>query len=149
MYPHFIEVHAHQLNDKLVSINIDHIIGFCGTSRDTGIITTEDERVGQTETTETYDELKALIESSGALINMGDPRLDTKRSLTMADLKDMVGQPVWDSNTGVWLLVYDGDWMYSGDPDRVCVRMVNRYGCKDIWLSEKDLIARPLYRMKR
>ena len=92
--------------------------------------------------------VKKLIEDAGALINKGDPRIDTQYRLTMQDLQGMIGEPVWNSNTNTWLLVYDGDWAYAPDPDRVCVRVVNRYGCKDIWLSEEDLIAKPLYRMK-
>lgn len=147
MYPHFIEV-SRSFEDEnwKCAVNIDHIV-FIEDHTIMPTITDEDEH-NIIWVNETYDELKKLIEDAGALINKGDTRIDTQRRLTMQDLQGMVGEPVWSSNTNTWLLVYDGDWTYSGDPDRVCVRVVNRYGCKDIWLSEEDLIAKPLYRMK-
>lgn len=38
-------------------------------------------------------------------IKKADPRLDTDHPLTMEDLKTMVGEPVWNSNSGKWGLV--------------------------------------------
>jgi len=140
MYPHFIEVHAHQLNDKLVSINIDHIIGFCGTSRGTGIITATDERIQQTETKESYDELKQLIEGAGALINKGDPRIDTEHRLTMEQIRKLLGEPVWNSNLGSWALVH----YYDPDTDRI--QLLNSAG-KIYVMDEEELVRYPLYRM--
>ena len=147
MYPHFIEVTCelgddeHRTIEKRL-INVDSIVVVSDNVIDCG-------KDGTWYAEESYDELKELIRSAGCHIEKGDPRLDQTKPLTMNDLKDMVGQPVWDSNTDTWLLVYEGDWTYTPDPDRVCVRVVNRYGCNKIWLSEKDLIAKPLYRMKR
>ena len=147
MYPHFVEIHPKNCEtqsgwtDSGVLVNVDHIIEI----GEQYVNTTDDLYCVH----ETYDELKELIRSAGCHIEKGDPRLDQTKPLTMDELKDMVGQPVWDSNTDTWLLVYEGDWTYTPDPDRVCVRVVNRYGCNKIWLSEKDLIAKPLYRMKR
>ena len=148
MYPHFIEVHDIRKPEDAMLINIKaikHI--YFEPETNSGAISLVDKVFVPTK--ESYDELKELIRSVGCHIEKGDPRIDQSRPLTMTDLKDMVGQPVWDSNTDTWLLVYEGDWTYTPDPDRVCVRVVNRYGCNKIWLSEKDLIAKPLYRMKR
>ena len=56
-------------------------------------------------TVESYDDIKQLIHDSGILIHRADPRLDETHSLTMEDLKEMIGEPVWNSNTGKWTLV--------------------------------------------
>ena len=143
MYPHYIEVHD-KGNREPFLVNVDNII----TIGMQGLILAGIPDDIALATDESYEELKDLIISAGCHIEKADPRLDITLHLTMDDLQGMVGEPVWSSNTNTWLLVYDGDWTYSGDPDRVCVRVVNRYGCKDIWLSEEDLIAKPLYRMK-
>ena len=148
MYPHFIEVtRSKDFEDWKSLVNIDQIIFL---EDYTVWVTHSDcnENPGMISVEETYEELKDLIISAGCHIEKADPRLDITHHLTMEELRNMVGEPVWNSNTNTWLLVYDGDWGYEPDPDRVCVRVVNRYGCKDIWLSEEDLIAKPLYRMK-
>lgn len=148
MYPHFIEVHDIEEGYPIL-MNIDSIANAITVKYECGTGTAINCRdCGGQVTKESYDEVKKLIEDVGALIIKGDTRIDTQHRLTMQDLQGMVGEPVWNSNTNTWLLVYDGDWGYGPDPDRVCVRVVNRYGCKDIWLSEEDLIAKPLYRMK-
>ena len=158
-YPRFIEVHTpengngdYAQKNSRTCINVDSICMFYpDPTEEQGCLMSFIGSDGGSyqDVSESYEELKALISNAGASINKGDPRLDQTKPLTIDELKDMVGQPVWDSNTDTWLLVYEGDWTYTPDPDRVCVRVVNRYGCNKIWLSEKDLIAKPLYRMKR
>ena len=146
-YPHFIQV-TNGVLEALV--NIDQIKFVC--PHPAFLANAEIHFADRTDqpmiTEESYEDVEKLIRDSGSSITRPDPRIDTQHRLTMQDLQEMIGEPVWNSNTNTWLLVYDGDWGYGPDPDRVCVRVVNRYGCKDIWLSEEDLIAKPLYRMK-
>lgn len=140
MYPHFIEIHAREDGAKLM-INIDNIIGLGGPTHDHIAIRMSDN--SRWVPRETYDEVKRLIESSGALIQMGDPRLDTSKPLTWNDLKGLIGQPIWDSNKNVWYLVRtmaedeDSQWWEFTDP----------IGNTAI-AYENSLIKCPLYRMK-
>lgn len=142
MYPKFIELHAVDLNEKPFSINVAHIMGFSDTKDGYGLVTAGGKDVTQMITTESYDELKALIEDIGCLIKKADPRLDTEHPLTMDDLSHMVGEPVWNSNTDKWLLVEEVSRSYAK------CKTVN-----DVYLyynySAADLISKPLYRMRR
>ena len=132
----FIELHAK--DDKaLLSINIENIVGF-GVDDGAVVIRTIDK--GGWFIAESYDELKALITDCGCLIHKADPRLDMTHPLTLDDLRDMVGEPVWNSNIDVWMLVKD----------------VSDTWVKMLWTSgniseytEDELIAYPVYRMRR
>ena len=92
------------------------------------------------QTKESYDELKALITESGCLIHKADPRLDMTHPLTMDDLKDMSGEPVWNSNLNVWLLVKECSDMY--------VDLLWTSGNTSSW-DEEELKSFPLYRMRK
>ena len=140
MYPHFIEVHDKE-DDILVSINIDCIANFFPKGDGDGAIINCRDCGGQI-TTETYDELKKLITNAGCHIEKGDPRLDQSKPLTMNDLKDMVGQPVWDSNRNVWYLfkAFDEDGQ---------AYFTDVFGNTGIAENNDALIKYPIYRMKR
>ena len=138
MYPHFIEVTCelgddeHRTIEKRL-INVDSIVVVSDNVIDCG-------KDGTWYTEETYDELKELIRSAGCHIEKGDPRLDQTKPLTMADLKDMVGQPVWDSNRNVWYLfkAFDEDGQaYFADV----------FGNTAIAENNDALIKYPIYRM--
>lgn len=131
MYPKFIEVHCDEREwlvnvDKIRDVH-SHYIDIS----DTEIIDCD----------EKYDEIKNLIESTGTLIHKADPRLDTTKPLTFDEMRGMIGQPVWNSNTDLWGLVSDP--MYA---DMITVRFA------DETLSNykaEDLIRFPYYRMKQ
>ena len=133
MYPKFIEIH-----DGLqpMSINVDQIDWFAD---ETISLRAEEVRVH-----ESYDEIKHLIESTGALIHKGDPRLDTSHPLTMEDLCElkMVGEPVWNSNTLRWMLIID-----SALDSRSWVDLLDHCG-KTIRYEPHDVQKYPLYRMR-
>ena len=134
MYPKFIEVHAkgdNQLEDIVTIMNVAHIMYI----HDNVICTPK----GFYSVSETFDELKALIKDCGCLIKKADPRLDIEHPLTMDDLKTMVGEPVWNSNLNVWLLVKGCSDMY--------VDLLWTSGNTSSW-DEKELESFPLYRMK-
>ena len=136
MYPFFIEVHDQRGNQL---VNIDAITNVYV---DPDGITTISTGIGFVDVTETYDEVKALIEGCGCLINKGDPRLDTSRPLTMKDLEEMKsGEPVWNSNRNEWYLLRtmteDGEVWFS---DFVVSKVI---------ATEGMLIKTPLYRMKQ
>ena len=131
MYPKFIELHW---NTIPVSYNVENISWF----GDKFIYI-----VGQDislDVDESYDEIKALITDSGCLIHKADPRLDTEHPLTMDDLMTMVGEPVWNSNLNVWLLMKGCSDMY--------VDLLWTSGNTSSW-DEKELESSPLYRMKK
>ena len=135
MYPKFIEVHEKETGDSFF-VNVDHINSF----GKEGIILTGVPRAYALATAESYDDLKALITDVGCLIHKADPRLDMSRPLTLDDLKDMVGEPVWNSNVDVWMLVKQ-----VGD---TWARMLWR-SSNDVVYTEDDLIKYPVYRMRR
>ena len=132
MYPHFIEVHD---EGEPLSININSIAIII----DNSVMVENPLRWQPVD--ETYEQLKELIESSGCLINTGDPRLDNK-PLTIDDLRNMIGEPVWSPNAKCWCLVYDD---CSDDPKNL--KLVNRHGLI-IGVAEEGLIKFPMYRMK-
>ena len=138
MYPHFIEVHQ---DDMDVSLNVDAII-FLANAKDRKYncavkIAGMNNAIG---IDESYDELKKLITDSGALIQMGDPRLDTKHPLTLKDLHTMNGEPVWNSNLMQWEIVCDCGREYPA---------VNTWWGGHVKAYDADdLIKTPLYRMK-
>ena len=132
MYPHFIEGHD---EGEPLSININSIAIII----DNSVMVENPLRWQPVD--ETYEQLKELIESSGCLINTGDPRLDNK-PLTIDDLRNMIGEPVWSPNAKCWCLVYDD---CSDDPKNL--KLVNRHGLI-IGVTEEGLIKFPMYRMK-
>ena len=143
MYPKFIEVHDVDVVDDgrgiiPLSINVQNICGFNSYEGDTdkAVIGMNDGCFHVTE--ESYDEIKQLIRDAGCIIAKKDPRLDDK-PLTMQDLKGMIGEPVWNSNTCCWMLVGEdiGDAVY----------MVFNAGNGSNW-DENMLTHYPLYRMK-
>lgn len=135
MYPYFIEVHT---EDNLrMGVNIDCLVYFGDK-----IIWTSD--CNGFPVQESYDDIKQLIRDCGCLINKADPRLDTSKPLTMEDLKDMIGQPVWNSNTGQWMLVCRID-VVAGEDFAVLVES-DGIGYD---FGDAKLKAKPMYRMKQ
>ena len=135
MYPHFIEVHD---GDQTMIVNIEKI----GIVKDHRIMVEHPTRWQPVD--ESYDELKKLIAESGSLIQMGDPRIDTKHNLTMADLKGMIGEPVWNSNRRHWALVSE---YIESDDDYVFVSF-RPYKDVGYEYDEDELVKYPVYRMK-
>lgn len=136
MYPKFIEVHDNETQNP-ISINVNNIADF---HVDYDGQTAVDVGREVYLVTESYGELKALITDCGCLIHKADPRLDMTHPLTLDDLRDMVGEPVWNSNLDRWELV----------------TMVTDFFCKTCHTgqyageySEDDLIKTPLYRMRQ
>ena len=140
MYPHFIEVHDIEDEQDIIAINIDNISNFHVDDDGMTVIRTIDNKYYFI--SETYDELKQLITDAGCLIQMGDPRLDTKHSLTMEELSKMIGEPVWNSNNGQWLIMAH----YLDDKENPWAGLYNKNGYR-VGFSEDDLIRTPLYRM--
>ena len=140
MYPHFIEVTIFEGPKAIINIDQIKAVATLPDFFDGAIIYYS--TAGKETVRESYDEVKGLIESSGALINMGDPRLDTKHRLTKEDIKEMqAGEPVWNSNDREWYQI--AGW--NGQNDfYVTLQSIH----KVIRLSEDDLIKFPFYRMK-
>lgn len=135
MYPHFIEVTCELGDDEHRTIekrlvNVDNIVVVSDNIIDCG-------KDGTWYAEETYDELKELIRSAGCHIEKGDPRLDQTKPLTMNDLKHMIGEPVWNSNTRCWMLVSED----RGDTVYLIFNNGNGYD-----FHENALIKYPLYR---
>ena len=135
MEPKFIELHDRETGD-LFSINIQHIVS-CGKK---GVILTGIPTDIALATVESYDDIKQLIHDSGILIHRADPRLNTERELTFAELREMIGEPVWNSNLLRWELVKKADDLY------ITTCSTGQY---DSHYDENDLIKTPLYRMRR
>ena len=132
MMSKFIELH-----DGLqpISINVDSIEWFA------------DETISmhnsEIKVIESYDEIKQLILDAGVLIHKADPRLDTTTPLTLEDLKNMIGELVWNSNTLKWMLIHR-----FVDADKPIVWLVLPDGQFKVMTAD-DLIKTPLYRMKQ
>ena len=134
MYPHFITVHDNE-NGEPFLVNIDHIVSV----GKEGMILTGIPTDIALATVESFDELKQLVADAGCHIEKADPRLNTKQPLTMEELRQMVGEPVWNSNTRSWGLVCDYyDETVAIKPPR---------GASYDYDAD-DLIKFPLYRMK-
>ena len=136
MYPHFIEVHSY----CQLLINIDSIMSIIPCVEGTKIYTMDGTSYL---VSETYDELKELLRKSGTQIDKGDPRLDTSSPLSWDALTrvEMIGQPVWNSNTRKWMLLLDVA------SDRTWITLVNTAGGQEQWI-EHDSQKYPLYRTK-
>lgn len=142
MYPHFIEVHGKHNGNK-ICVNIDSIKSFYYWERD-GAIRIDMMDCDDWLVEESYDDLKELLRTAGCAIQKQDPRLDTTVPLSMDDLMrlDMIGQPVWNSNTRRWMLVVDNDTMHG------TVDFVDDCG-KAVRFGPHDITKYPLYRMAR
>lgn len=142
MYPKFIELHDKGAGD-LFGININRIVSF----GKEGVILTGIPTDIALATAESYDEIKQLIRDTGSLIHRADPRLDETHPLTMADLKEMIGEPVWNSNNGFWYLVNSIQTDPDGSNEKIILRTTK--GRIELLFDEDDLIRFPLYRMRR
>lgn len=135
MYPKFIELHDKDSGNRFIA-NVDNIV----TVGETGTILALPSDVMKLETVESYKEIKTLITDSGCLIKKADPRLDTEHPLTMDDLRTMVGEPVWNSNSRKWGLVKE-----VREDDVTLV-----YQAADwVIVGPEGLNKYPLYRMKK
>lgn len=137
MYPHFIEVHDPKGQPAL--FNIDHIVCLCNGQINAS---NQDDDTGWV-VAESYTELKELIRSAGCAIRKADPRLDDRVPLGMEELcsLEMVGQPVWNSNTREWMLVIDSDHMHN------TIDLIDNCG-KIVQYGPHEVKKFPLYRMK-
>lgn len=136
MMSKFIELHF--LIEGKVSFDVENIICFFSKDNNT-IIRAKDGNCYAI--TESYDEVKTLIQDAGILIHKADPRLNLIKPLTLDDLKNMEGEPVWNSNTLKWELVW-----YYGDAKEV---IFTRDCGADYEYNADDLIKTPLYRMRQ
>lgn len=135
----FIELHF-PIEGK-VSFNVEDILCFFVRDDDT-IIRAKDGNCYAV--TESYDEVKTLIKDAGVLIHKPDPRLNMAAPLTMDDLRNMIGEPVWNSNNGKWYLMLK----FREDLDPVLAVMQD-YDAKIDVFNPEELIKFPLYRMKQ
>ena len=139
MMSKFIELHF-PIEDK-VFFNVEDILCFFTRDDDT-IIRAKDGNCYAV--TESYGEVKTLIKDAGVLIHKPDPRLNLTKPLTMDDLREMIGEPVWNSNNGKWYLMLK----IRDDLDPVLAVMQD-YDASIIVASSEELIKFPLYRMKQ
>ena len=132
MYPKFIEIH--DWSGNTAQVNVAHIVAILENQ-----ITLDTESI---KVKESYAELSKLITDAGCNITRKDPRVDPE-PLTMEDLKEMIGQPVWCVYNQKWLLVSK----YVGNEDYASVGL---YDCENngYEADAEALIHFPLYRMK-
>ena len=145
MYPKFIELHMNDAGSGIAcTFNVDHITDFwedeSGMTR-LYCIGFEDAVWIQ----ESYEEVKKLIHDAGVFVQQTDPRLDVTHPLTMEELKDMIGEPAWNSNAREWGLIvlnptHNGK-EHSGFYLRYADLSLTRY-------DEEDLKKFPLYRIR-
>ena len=135
----FIELHFPIEGE--VSFNVEDILCFFERDDDT-IIRAKDGNCYAV--TESYDEVKTLIKDAGVLIHKPDPRLNLTTPLTMDDLRNMIGEPVWNSNNGKWYLMLKV--REDLDPE---LAVVQDSDAKIEVFSPEELIKFPLYRMKQ
>ena len=131
----FIELHDKDTDMKM-SFNVDNITVFCEQ-----VIETEREGF---EVAESYEEIKQLIHDVGVLIHKPDPRLNLTKPLTIDDLREMIGEPVWNSNNGKWYLM-----LKIRDDLDPKLAVVQDSDAKIEVFSPEELIKFPLYRMKQ
>ena len=138
MYPKFIEVRDAD-QGCMLSLNVTNICGFneyCDDADKTVIAMTD----GVFHVVDhTYEDIRQMITESGCLIRKQDPRLDTEHPLTMKDLKGMVGEPVWNSNTRKWYIIHSvGNTVAMANPSEQSMLVY----------IKSDLSKYPIYRMK-
>ena len=136
--PHMIEVHDLEEEQSEICINIDNIINYHVDSSGSTIIEVTDGSYYSVK--ETYEEIKQLMKDAGCSITKPDPRLDHTHPLTINDLKDMVDEPVWNSNLSVWMLVY------SCNEKEVGLALSTGFAGH---YNAEELVKYPLYRMKQ
>lgn len=134
MMSKFIELHWH---GEPASINVDSISIF----KDMEF---KDISGREYSIDESYDEVKAIIKDAGVLIHKADPRLNLTKPLTMNDLREMIGEPVWNSNNGKWYLMLKV--RDDLDPE---LAVVQDSDAKIEVFSPEELIKFPLYRMNQ
>lgn len=137
MIPHFIEVHQKGVP---YSINLEHL-GIFGEGETRY-------RFGDVimDLDESYDDIKDLIRKAGCQITKADPRLDTAHPIPWEDLVklEMLGQPVFNSNTRKWMLLIDSAGPYTHD----WIVLLNDAGAQEKW-TKHDAQKYPLYRMRQ
>lgn len=135
MMSKFIELHDGM---QPISINVDSIEWFA------------DETISmhnsEIKVIESYEEIKQLILDAGVLIHKADPRLDTTTPLTMDALRDMEGQPVWNSNSLKWMIV---NRFVDAEKDLAPIVWFVRDDGQFTNMVADDLIKYPLYRMRQ
>ena len=142
MYPHFIELHLAE-DGCAVSLNIDNIVGFRNTDNNGAGYTIKTADDGGWYVKESYEDIKRLISDSGALIAKADPRLEALTiSWDTLTTVEMIGEPVYNSNSRRWMLVIDSA------NDGTWVELINHAGGHEKW-GEHELRKYPLYRMRR
>lgn len=62
--------------------------------------------------------------------------------LTIDDMKNMNGEPVWDSNNGRWYLIH---WV---DDDHLTAYLYSDEGVQ-VWRDDDTLKAKPMYRIRQ
>ena len=127
MYPKFVELHHEDGSAFTININKIKLI--------------ENGYVGGYCVQESYEDVKTLIEETGCLIHKGDPRLTTK-PLTIADMRDLVGEPIWNSNINKWFLVA------QYDEQGQTAKIESLHGVS-FWVDDEALLKFPHYRMKK
>lgn len=120
--PKFIEVHD---GAEPLSINVNNIEWFAD---ETISLTDSEVRV-----VESYDEIKALV------TDQKDD--DNVKPLSIYELKDMVGEPVWSPMHNRWMLI-----QCANDQFIRCVGVNDVYRYHDY--TAADLTLNPLYRTK-
>ena len=137
VYPHFVELHTE--GGKPVMVQADHICKFHWLAdREVTAMYLLDGTYWNFR--ETYEEVKTLLSESGCSITLRDPRID-ETPLTMEELKEMIGQPVFDSHLRKWMLVENA-------LENVRTIWFIDYMGEQVSFSEADLIKYPLYRIK-
>lgn len=135
MMSKFIELHDGM---QPISINVDSIEWFA------------DETISmhnsEIKVIESYEEIKQLILDAGVLIHKADPRLDTTTPLTMDALRDMEGQPVWNSNSLKWMIV---NRFVDAEKNLAPIVWFVRDDGQFTNMVADDLIKYPLYRMRQ
>ena len=139
MMSKFIELHF-PIEGK-VSFNVEDILCFLERDDDT-IIRAKDGNCYAV--TESYEELKQLIHDAGCLIHKPDPRLNLTSPVTMDDLREMIGEPVWNSNNNQWLIMAH----YLDTKENPIAGLYNKNGYL-VEFTADDLIRTPLYCMKQ
>jgi hypothetical protein len=140
MMSKFIELHDNETKSP-ISININNIADFhVDYDGQTAVDVGRDAYL----VAESYDEIKNLIKDAGVLIHKADPRLNLTTPLTMDDLREMIGEPIWNSNNGKWYLMLKV--REDLDPE---LAVVQDSDAKIDVFSPEELIKFPLYRMKQ
>ena len=140
MMSKFIELHDNETKSP-ISINVNNIADYhVDYDGQTAVDVGRDAYL----VAESYDEIKNLIKDAGVLIHKSDPRLDTTTPLTLEDLKNMIGEPVWNSNNNQWLIMAH----YLDTKENPIAGLYNKNGYL-VEFTADDLIRTPLYRMKQ